>query len=631
MQGNERFVGWIAACVAIAIAVAVAGYGYANKEEAIVETSSATWSGDVREAYDVIVVGSDPEGVAAAVSAARNGLTTLLADVGERDRLGGLATLGWLNTIDMNYGPKGEILNRGIFLEWYDMLEGDSFDVDTAADAFRRLTDRERRLDVRLGLADVEPVVEADAEGVRTVAGVVATFADGTRRTIAAKAVVDATQDADVAAASGAAYTVGREDLGFEEHAMAVTLVFRLNGVNGDVWRKIGNRLRVDGDPMTGKNDWSAWGFDEMKEYVAESDSERIRMRGLNLGRQRGGTALVNALQIFGVDPLDPASKRDARALAEAELPRIVEELRRRYPEFEGVTLDATAPELYVRETRHIEAEYRLTIVDVCENRDQWDRIAFGSYPVDIQRVTPSDYGAVVCHPEQYAVPFRSLVPLGADGLLVVGRSAGFDSLAHGSARVIPVGMATGQAAGAAARVAIEEGLTFRQLSASREAVGRLQALLIEQGVALQPFASEPPEPFQGPEGDALRAMLRIGVAIGGYKNDFRLDEAATVASLTNVLHALHRKDPDAFPGDPWLALERQAAAEGKAKEAFRTEPLPLPTAETLLAATIAPEADSRSATPPGFAGDDVADPEKLRIGELYRLAYAAMERLGVR
>lgn len=70
---------------------------------------------DSEKNYDLIVVGSDPEGIAAAVSGARNGLKTLLVDT--RPEVGGLMTRGWLNTIDMNYapnpyGPSTDILNK---------------------------------------------------------------------------------------------------------------------------------------------------------------------------------------------------------------------------------------------------------------------------------------------------------------------------------------------------------------------------------------------------------------------------------------------------------------------------------------------------------------------------------------
>ncbi|MDT2264226.1 FAD-dependent oxidoreductase [Paenibacillus larvae] len=62
-------------------------------------------SSHLQDNYDVIVVGTDPEGISAALSSARNGLKTLLVDGRNRDRLGGLMTIGWLNTIDMDRLP----------------------------------------------------------------------------------------------------------------------------------------------------------------------------------------------------------------------------------------------------------------------------------------------------------------------------------------------------------------------------------------------------------------------------------------------------------------------------------------------------------------------------------------------
>ena len=110
--------------------------------------------------------------------------------------------------------------------------------------------------------------------------------------------------------------------------------------------------------------------------------------------------------------------------------------------------------ELYVRESRHIYGEYRLTLADVMENRDHWDVIGYGSYDIDIQSTSVGNPGTIMLSPIQYGVPFRSLVPLKVDGLLVVGRAASFDTIPHGSARVVPLGMAEGEAAGAAVKLA---------------------------------------------------------------------------------------------------------------------------------------------------------------------------------
>jgi hypothetical protein len=213
-----------------------------------------------------------------------------------------------------------------------------------------------------------------------------------------------------------------------------------------------------------------------MSKYIPNND--RVRVRGLNIGRQKDGTLLINALQVFGVEAMFPESRQDAKKIALAEIPNLVEYLNKKIPGLQNADLAGVAPELYIRESRHIYGEYRLTIDDVLENHDFWDSIAFGSYPVDVQATGQDDHGLVVGVPAQYAIPFRSIVPRQVENLLVVGRSASYDALASGSARVIPVGMAAGQAAGAAAAITLEKGCTFREMSQNPQMIKQLQARL---------------------------------------------------------------------------------------------------------------------------------------------------------
>jgi hypothetical protein len=188
------------------------------------------------------------------------------------------------------------------------------------------------------------------------------------------------------------------------------------------------------------------------------------------------------------------------------------------------VELIDTAPELYVRETRHISGEYRLTIDDVLENKDQWDRIAHGSYPVDIQSAAPQDLGNVVGKPSIYSIPFRSIVPLKIDNLLVASRSASYDSLPHGSTRVIPVGMAVGEAAGVAALYSLEQGVSFREMTKSPDAVKWMQDRLVKQGAYLVEYTPPRPAVMEHWAYPGVAAMRRLGLAAGGYSNDYRLD-----------------------------------------------------------------------------------------------------------
>jgi hypothetical protein len=556
---NPQWKLWMSALIVISLLAALGAlfyqYKHANSKahiKAINSLEKVKSTAKIKDTYDVIVAGTDPEGIAAAVSAARNGLSVLLVDGKNREILGGLMTLGWLNTIDMNrtHDQHG-VFNKGIFSEWFSKIEGDSFDVITAANAFKELVKNEKNIDLLLKTREINPLMATAGTGNvnMVIQGVQIVKEDGSKQTITAKSVIDATQDADLAAAAGVPFTYGREDLGDPGAKMAVTLVFRLKNITPEVWKQIQSRLNGHNDPDTGANEVSAWGYKEMYSYP-ELNKGKAKMRGLNIGRQSNNTMLINALQIFGIDGLDPKSREEAMNIGKSEIVHVVDYMKQHFPEFANVELDSAAPELYVRETRHIMGEYRLHILDVLENKDQWDRIAFGSYPVDIQRLAATDSGAVMGKPVQYAVPFRSIVPLKVDRLLVVGRSASYDTLPHGSARVIPTGMAEGEAAGAAAKLALEKNITFRQLAESKEDVVQLQEHLNQQGMELKPFSIKP-QPFMlHKEYAGLKTAINLALTAGGHKNDFHLDDPSNPKSMANLVRSAQTIMPPAFKGE---------------------------------------------------------------------------------
>ncbi|GAB6179364.1 FAD-dependent oxidoreductase [Desulfotomaculum defluvii] len=533
---------------------------------------------NIKGSYDVVVVGGDPEGVAAAMAAARSGKQTLLVDT--RSELGGLMTRGWLNSLDMNYGPGKVILNKGIFQEFFNQIEGDSFDVTTATSVFHQMVNQEKNLDVLPGVAAVLPIADGQvkplispgqsvlndqaasqnsglvqaevtdvAAGPNVIEGI-QVISQGKKQNITAGRIIDATQDADIATAVGVPFTYGQEDYGSGQQIMAVTLVFKLDGISQWDWYRMMLNLNfrrlvasVTGNTVehyTGANFQSAWGFDGiMKGY--QSNTPEVAMRGLNVGRQRDNSVLINALQVFGIDGLKSEDRQRARELAEQELPHIVQYIKKHIPGFDDIVLAETAPELYVRETRHIQGLYRLTVDDVLENRSFPDRIAYGSYPIDIQATDPHFKGTVIGVPSGYAIPLRSLVPQGTENLLVVGRAASFDSLAHGSARVIPVGMATGQAAGVAAALSLDEDLPFKKLAADQGQIKKLQQRLEEQGVDLKELNLTPPPETKHWAYEGLKFMRRYGMAAGGYNNNYRLANNMSEAHFINGLNVLQR------------------------------------------------------------------------------------------
>lgn len=504
--------------------------------------------------FDVIVVGGEPEGVAAAVSASRNGLTVLLVE--DDHALGGLMTLGKLNFIDMNHGRDGTLLTQGIFKEFHERVGGTAFDVDEAIEVFQDMVDKQRSIVLKLNTEFVEPIKDGNK-----LIGVKVGEA-GEVKEYYAKRLIDATTDADLATASGVPYTFAGEDIGEKDREMGVTLVFELTNVD---WNQVVKYLKNDGDDNTGATNKAAWGYTE-EGFSYEPRDPLMRLRGFNAARQDDGNVLINALVIFGVDALDPASKKEGIERAKKELEYIMPYVREKFVGFEKAELVGTAEQLYIRESRHIIGEYQLTIDDVLENRDQWDRIAIGSYPVDVQPTAKQRWGTIIGNPDRYSIPFRSIVPLEVENLLVVGRSASYKSLAAGSARVIPIGMCEGEAAGVAAAYSIKNEVSFRDMTKSEEAIKTVQERLIAQGAYLKPFTiKEPVTDHWAYEG--VKVIRGLGLLDGGYNNDYRLEDPMGKWRFQNLLNR---------------TLEKANKAPGKYIEVSET-----PTNEEILISTV--------------------------------------------
>ena len=125
--------------------------------------------------------------------------------------------------------------------------------------------------------------------------------------------------------------------------------------------------------------------------------------------------------------------------------------------------------------------------------------------------------------------------------MLVIGRSASYTSLAAGSARVIPVGMAEGEAAGVAAAYSLEKQVSFRDMSADEGAVVAVQKQLKKQGAYLDDF--EVHEAFMDHWAyPGVKVIRSLGLLDGGYSNDYRLDEEMGKWRLQNMINNAMKK-----------------------------------------------------------------------------------------
>jgi len=155
--------------------------------------------------------------------------------------------------------------------------------------------------------------------------------------------------------------------------------------------------------------------------------------------------------------------------------------LKKYVPGCENARIKSTASYIGIRESRHIRGEYRLTAEDLLESKVPEDSILLAANSVDVHgRFGPTSNEYVPIKGEYYGVPYRSLIPVGVEQLLIAGRCVSADSTAAGAIRVMPPCMGMGQAAGTAAALAIKEGCTVRQLDAQK-----LRKVLRERGAYL--------------------------------------------------------------------------------------------------------------------------------------------------
>ncbi|MCA9835468.1 MAG: FAD-dependent oxidoreductase [Trueperaceae bacterium] len=473
--------------------------------------------------YDVIVVGSEPEGIMAAVAAAEAGASTLL--VSEDSRVGGLFVLGEMNSLDLKTDPFN--YQQGLFLRWWTMVgKGHAFDVQEAEKAFLTLLQRSG-VTVRLGAGNIEPIMEAGvAKGISVTSA-------GLTEQVRAKQIIDSTSEMTFATKAGANYSFGFSSIGFNAR-MADTLVFKISGVN---WNKLKAGIQARGKDYASVDDYVAWGHFGGYPAAYKPQFDNLRLRGLNMGKQSDGSLLVNALLIYGINPFDEASLAAAKAQATDEAPRIIDYLKKELPGFENAHFGGVAEKLYIRETRHLKGSCTLTVDHILNNHVSPLDVVAGGYPLDVQTLTPYDSGYVYGKPDIYGAQLCVTLPDNLENLWVVGKAASFDPIAASSARVVPFGMALGEAVGLAASLSAQRDRSSHGFIAETQNTLDVRALLWQRGAYLpQVEARVPVGPFNSPYYRAYRLMLSRGLAVGGYSNDPNLDKPMPAISYVYLL-----------------------------------------------------------------------------------------------
>ncbi|MDO5317963.1 MAG: FAD-dependent oxidoreductase [bacterium] len=140
--------------------------------------------------------------------------------------------------------------------------------------------------------------------------------------------------------------------------------------------------------------------------------------------------------------------------------------LQTTYAEFRNYRLLSIAPVLAYRETCRVRGEYVLNQNDLIAGLSKQthpDIIAIADHPMD----NHGGGGPSGELKEEYGIPYRCLLPLGTENVLIAGRAASFSAIAASSCRLSRTMMQLGEAAGVAAHLATTRGISLRNVDAA--------------------------------------------------------------------------------------------------------------------------------------------------------------------
>ena len=413
--------------------------------------------------FDVVVCGGGPAGCASALSAARNGARVLLIE--QTGCLGGMSTAG-LGPIMAPFTNTREPFIRGIALEVLTRLKeiGGAGDTPKNSTMWPVIDSEKMKLlyDTLMEEAGVKVLFFTGVFNVlkskNRMKAIVIENKNG-RQAVTGKTFIDATGDADLAVMAGVPFEKGDS----KGRMQPVTLCFTAAGIDSEKFKTLRNVI------FKGLN--AKMTDATIHPYLGKSlpnmkYGEYRYIVNKNLGNGVWG---FNFGHVYKVDGTDADSLSFGMAYGRKIVANFIKHARKHVPGFENAQLLQTGQLMGVRETRRIRGIYKYTISDYTSLRKFDDTIAVYDYPVDVHAPTKSrklykkhekqftnDY--VLPAGKYYSIPFRTLVPVKINNLLVPGRSLSADRLTQGALRVIPLCLAFGEAAGLAAAMAAKKG-----------------------------------------------------------------------------------------------------------------------------------------------------------------------------
>ena len=430
---------------------------------------------------EVLVVGGGAAGVAAAVTAARQGLQVTLIE--RYGFCGGGAVAGMSGTVcgiyeasDDPERPPVQVVHG--FLDEF-LQEMQNRNGITAPIRYGKTFTRTHDPLVWREVADAM-LVEA---GVRVLYHTLVTdvFEDSAGRTegvlaytkegklrVDAQVTIDASGDADLIAMSGHEFRLGRDG-----QVQNPTMIFRLQGVDIDRLRRTYGSDSIMPPEVS----------EQIISLHAAGDYYLPRAKIFLFETPRPGELLCNATRLIGGDGRE-LNAVIAKDLSEAEFDgrRQVREyarfLKNHVIGCEESWVNDTGVQVGVRQTRQVVGREILTNQDVEQARKRPDGVAKSPWPIELHKGDKPKLVWVI--EDHYLVPLDCFVPAKGESVLVAGRCLSAEHEAMASARVTAQCFSYGHAIGHAAALAVNESRSTREIP-----VERIRERLNQDGAAL--------------------------------------------------------------------------------------------------------------------------------------------------
>ena len=427
--------------------------------------------------YDVVVLGGGPAGIAAATAASQTGQSTLLIEA--YGFLGGMGTAAGVTNFcglhanvygsiqQVVHGVADDLLSRMRVLGGLNephVLFGNKIAAQAYDNAALKVAADSLVLDSGAQLLFHAKAVGVVMESPSQIGALLIETKSG-RFAVKAQTFIDCSGDGDLATHAGAPFEKGTSG----HDMMYPSTMFRTGGV----------------DPVRAGDAYNHFG-QWMEE--AEKRGRKFPRKTPIIRPQKNPTEWrANVTQLSNKDG-GPVDGTNAAQLSHAEVQgrkQIVDFfqfLRESAPGFEQAYILEIAPQVGIRETRRVIGDYQLTESDVLDCASFDDTIGVNGWMIEEHvagNIAFKWQDIPNCRGFNH-LPYRMLLPLQIDNLLVAGRCASMTHMGQSAARVSGGCFVMGQAAGTAAALAIAANVRPRDLN-----VKTLQARLEADGAYL--------------------------------------------------------------------------------------------------------------------------------------------------